>query len=169
MTIVSHDFYLPDAGEDPVPAKGYLRWFPMVPGELPNGTILPFPFTVRLSPEGNMTVDITATGAGWVWGVTQKIYGLLQTTKYYLVPSSATPLDFRDLVEVDPFTADPSAPADPGWYAYLEALQGKQVGVVHVVTGNELRTNFGTVIWIGGTTQPVHMAELTDIWFKAAP
>lgn len=168
MTVITHTYYLPDAGPEPVAAKGYVRWFPMVPGQLPDGTVVPTPFTAKLDETGKMTVDVAAHGTGWVWGVTRKIYGLLQTTRYYLVPNTSAELDLRDLVEVDPQTADPTAPADPGWYAHLELLAERQVGVVHVVTGTEPRVDFGTVIWIGGSTQPVNMAELTDIWFKPA-
>ena len=167
MTVVHHTFFVPDAGEAPVPARGYVRWTPTVSRSMPDGTIVPLPFRVALV-DGVMTVDVTATGPGWVWAVTFQIYGLVQRTRYYLVPNSATPIDLRDLVEVDPTTLDPTAEPDAGWYAYLELLAGKQVGVVHVVTGNEPRVDFGTVIWIGGETQPVNMAELTDIWFKPA-
>lgn len=167
MTVVTDTFYMPDPGPDPVGAKGYVRWSPTVPGVLPTGTVLPLPFRVALV-NGTMTVDIAATGPGWVWAVTYQFYGLRQVTKYYLVPNVPGPLSIRDLTEVDPYTSDPSIEPDQGWYAYLGLLAEKQVGVVHVVTGDEPREDFGSVIWIGGATQPVNMAELTDIWFKPA-
>lgn len=167
MTIVTGTFFVPDAGEAPVFARGYVRWSPTAAGNLPDGVFLPLPFRVALV-NGVMTVDLSATGPGWVWAVTYQFYGLVQRTRYYLVPSSSVPIDIRDLVEVDPRTTDPTIEPDAGWYAYLQLLAAKQVGVVHVVTGNEPREDFGTVVWIGGTTQPVNMAELTDIWFKPA-
>lgn len=41
------------------------------------------------------------------------------------------------------------------------------LGFVDVTTGNETRPSKGRVIWIGGTTEPVNMANL-DVWLKEA-
>lgn len=165
-TTVTETFYVPGPGETPVPARGYVRWYPVAPGIVPGGTILPVPFRVALV-NGAMTVSVEATGPGWVWAITEQFYGLVQRTRYYLVPNSATPVDLSTLTEVDLLSLQPTAQPDPGWYAYLDAIAAGQVGVVKVVTGTEARVNFGSVLWIGGSTQPVNMADGTDIWFKA--
>ena len=41
------------------------------------------------------------------------------------------------------------------------------LGFVDVSTGNEARPANARVIWIGGTTEPVNMADL-DVWLKEA-
>jgi hypothetical protein len=117
--------------------------------------------------DGFASVSVSGTEPGWVWAVTFQLLGIKHYTKYYLVPASGTH-DISTLVEVDPGTLDPAAQPDPGWYAYLDAITAGQTGVVHVVTGNEARLPYGTVLWVGGTTQPVNMADVTDIWFKSA-
>lgn len=166
MTVVNTQVWQPDAGEDPVGARGYLRWKPTMAHSAPDGTTIPNPFTVPLV-NGFASVDVAATGTGWVWSVTFRLLGIKHYTRYYLVPSTGT-FDIEDLVEVDPNTLDPAAAPDPGWYAYLDAIAAGQVGVVHVATGNEARLPFGTVLWVGGTSQPVNMADGSDIWFKSA-
>ncbi len=46
-------------------------------------------------------------------------------------------------------------------------MQTAALGFVDVVTSNETRPNNARVIWIGGSTQPVNMANL-DVWLKEA-
>lgn len=166
MTTVNTQLWQPDAGEELVGARGYLRWKPTMTHVTGEGVTVPSPFTVPLV-NGYASVDVQATGPGWVWSVTFRVLGIKHVTRYYLVPATGT-FDIEDLVEVDPATLDPTATPDPGWYAYLDAIAAGQVGVVHVVTGSEARLPFGTVLWVGGTVQPVNMADGSDIWFKSA-
>lgn len=166
MTIVTAHILQPDPGAGQVPSRGYLRWAP-TRARISNGTIITAqPFTVALE-NGVATADVSPTGIDWVWAVTYRLLGIKHVTHYYIVPDVPT-IDIEDLVEVDPATLDPTAQPDPGWYALLESIAAGQIGVVHVNTGSEARTPYGTVLWLGGTTQPVNMAEGTDVWFKAS-
>lgn len=165
MTTVTFELYEPDPGPDPDPARGYLRFVPTKSHTAGNAVTLPIAFTAKLS-NGLTSVDITPTGPGWSWQVTYQLLGLVHETHYYLVPDVPT-IAHTDLVEVNPDTLDPTATPDPGWYSYVDSIVAGQVGTVQVTTGNEVRPGFGSVLWVGGATQPVNMAENTDIWFKA--
>lgn len=46
------------------------------------------------------------------------------------------------------------------------ALSGKAEAVI-VTTGSESRPDADTVLWIGGTTQPINALNNVDIWFEA--
>ena len=149
------------------PARGYLRFVPTTgwqePEDIQN---LPLPQVVKLV-SGSASVVLDPTGPGWAWAVTFQIYGLPQWTHYYLVPDLPS-IDISALPEVDIQTLMPvSSEPDPAWYAYVDSIVAGQVGRVTVVTGAEPRPGFGSVFWVGGTTQPANMAENTDIWFKA--
>lgn len=167
MTTVNTQVWQPDAGSTLVGARGYLKWSPVKTQYFVDGSIQPpLPFNAALV-DGFASVDVAGTETGWVWSVTFRLLGIKHYTKYYLVPASGT-FNIDQLTEVDPVTLDPTAQPDPGWYAYLDQIASGQVGVVHVVTGAEARLPFGTVLWVGGTTQPANMADGTDIWFKSA-
>lgn len=166
MTLVTATLNGPTAG-DPTPARGYVRFVPTAGFLTPAGSVtLPLPKTVQIV-DGQISVEITPTGPGWAWAVTYQILGLPHWTRYYAVPDVPT-IALNDLTEVDIQTLNPISTPDPSWYAYVDSIVAGQVGVVHVVTGSEVRPSFGSVLWVGGTTQPTNMAENTDIWFKAA-
>lgn len=155
----------PTAG-DPTPARGYIRWVPTAGFLTPEGSVtLPLPKTVALV-EGLMTIEVTPSGPGWAWAVTYQILGLPHWTRYYAVPDVPS-TTLSALVEVDIQTLNPVSEPEPSWYAYVDSIVAGQVGTVQVVTGSEVRPSFGSVLWVGGTTQPTNMAENTDIWFKA--
>lgn len=50
----------------------------------------------------------------------------------------------------------------------LQTALDNKASVVIVVTGNETRPASNSVLWIGGTTQPVNALNNVDIWFKAS-
>lgn len=160
MTTVMGTF----TGVDDAPARGYVRFVPTAGLGLTIAD-LPLPITEKIV-DGDVSVELDPSGVGWAWQVTFQIYGLPHWTRYYIVPASGT-LDFSELTEVDPESLDPAAEPDENWYAYVDQIVAGQVGRVDVVTGTEARPAFGSVFWIGGTIQPVNMAENTDIWFKA--
>lgn len=153
--------------EGEIPARGYLRFEPTKSRTSGSNVSLPLPFDEKLV-DGEATVELEPTGPGWSWKVTYRLLGMVHRVKHYLVPDSPTPIADINLVAVEPESLEPEETPDPGWYSYVEQLVAGQVGVVRVVTGNEARLPMGAVFWIGGTTQPVNMAEDTDIWFKAA-
>lgn len=148
-------------------ARGYLLFTPTTswdePTDLGN---LPLPQRVKLV-NGSVSVELDPTGPGWAWAVTYQVLGLEHWTEYYIVPDTGT-VSLDSLTEVDIRTLTPTVDEpDPAWYGYVDSVVEGQVGRVVVVTGTEARPGFGSVFWIGGTTQPVNMAENTDVWFKA--
>lgn len=168
MTIVTFAVFEPAAGSEDIPARGYLRFTPTKSPSAGVTEVLPLPFTVRLV-DGMASADLRPTTLGWSWAVTYQLLGLIHETRHYLVPDTDT-IPHTSLAEVNPLDLIP-VPAqqpDPEWYAYVDQLAEGQIGVVPVITGNEERIPFGSVFWVGGTTQPVNMAENTDIWFRAA-
>jgi hypothetical protein len=167
VTTVTFTIYEPSELPEPRPARGYLTFEPTKSRTSGTSVTLPLPFTVALV-NGEASVDIAPTGDGWSWGITYRLLGVVHETHYYLVPDEEDPVPHTLLVEVDPDTLEPGAEPDPGWYSYVQMLIEGQVGVVPVVTGNEARLPMSAVFWVGGSTQPVNMAENTDIWFKAA-
>lgn len=75
--------------------------------------VLPRPLTVE-HVENTVDVEIQPTGASWVWKVEERIGG--GTTRYVAVPDSLTPINYEDLVEVDPTTLAPvPEPAVATW------------------------------------------------------
>lgn len=167
MTVVTFHIEVPDPQGVLVPARGYLNFVPTT--ALNSGTtdILPLEFTVPLV-DGEASADLLPTGIGWAWSVNYRILGYTHYSKTYAVPDVPT-IDFRSLVELDWTTLEPDATPDPAWYGWVDQIVQGQVGVVAVTTGNEPRPAFPAVLWIGGITEPVNMADLTDIWFKATP
>ena len=148
-------------------ARGYLLFTPTTswyePADLGS---LPLSKRAKLV-DGSVSVDLEPTGPGWAWAVTYMVYRLEQWTEYYVVPDMG-PVNLDALIEVDIQTLTPTVEApEPGWFVYVDSIVAGQVGRVVVVTGEEARPGFGTVFWIGGTTQPTNMAENSDVWFKA--
>lgn len=145
-------------------ARGYVRFIPTAGLGL-TPPALPLPQIVKLV-NGAISVELEPTGPTWAWQVITQIYGLQHWTRYYAVPASGTHT-ISSLTQVDPETLIPPAEPDANWYAYVDLIVAGQVGKVVVVTGTEARPAFGSVLWVGGTIQPVNMAANTDIWFKA--
>ncbi|NEG55477.1 hypothetical protein [Bifidobacterium platyrrhinorum] len=73
--------------------------------------ILPYPRSVDLDDKGAATVDLAATNALFVWGVTVSPSddANLAWTRYVEVPESTTEVAYADLVEVDANTLLPSS------------------------------------------------------------
>ena len=147
--------------------RGYLRFFPTIGWESPEiPEVYPPEQFVKLV-NGAVSVELEPSGPGWAWGVEYRLYTLEHWTEYYVVPDTGT-INLSDLVQVDVSTLEPTneEPA-PAWYSYVDSVVAGTVGKVQVVTGSESRPAFPSVFWIGGETQPVNMAENTDVWFKA--
>lgn len=149
-----------------LPARGYVRFVPTTMWGEPDIADLPTPITAKITA-GAASAELEPNGLDWAWEVTYQIYGLPHWIEYYTIPASGT-FNLADLTEVDPQTLDPAVDEpDPSWYTYVDQIVSGQVGRVVVVTGAEERPPFGSVFWVGGTIQPVNMAESADIWFKA--
>jgi hypothetical protein len=119
MTVVNIKVQVPVNGAL-VPAEGSLRWEPSgrrigVDGAL----ILPKGFPVQLVT-GEADVDVDPSGDLWVWSVTEFFDGQVPRRRYFAVPESG-PVNYTDLVEMDPATLDAALtvtpdPDNPGLY-----------------------------------------------------
>ena len=115
MTVVNVSVLVPGNGAD-VPAKGSLRWEPTGRRVGDDGSlILDDPFLAKLVL-GETSVDVEPA----VWRVSEFFIGHPVRYKYLDVPPEG-PVDYTDLLEVDPVTLDPAFnvspdPENPGFY-----------------------------------------------------
>lgn len=162
MTLVT----VTPTGPSGVEARGYIKFTPTTGWGLPTVDNLPTPQTIALV-NGTVSTELIPSGIGWAWGVTFQVLGLKHWKLYYVIPDVAS-VDLAALTPVSIQTLQPNNTGPtPAWYAYVDSIVAGQVGTVTVVTGDEVRPVFESVLWIGGTTQPTNMAENQDIWFKA--
>lgn len=110
-------------GEDGrVPTGGVLQWKPTrrrVVDRTPGDTdelVLPKPFRLVVGPDGHATIHPDATTDVWAWEVSVSVVGVQDYTEWVRVPD-AGPVDFTDLVRVDPATLAPTADPEPAWWA----------------------------------------------------
>lgn len=95
--------------------------------------VLPEPFAVELV-DGQAEVDLRPTSASWAWAILERVPKGIR--RYVLVPDSLTPLDYGDLVDVDPGSLTVGAP-DPTWWAALDGKVGSDGSVLNVITLTE--------------------------------
>lgn len=125
MTIIQFKFAVPSKTGEDVPQGGWIECKPtrkrIITGD-PDTIILPDSFIVQVPESGLLGQDLAATGSGWCWELTLSGFGVPKWTEYVVVPD-AGPVDFTDLVRVDPATLEPTAAPDPLWWAELEAAK----------------------------------------------
>lgn len=115
MTVVSVSVLVPGNGAD-APAKGKLRWEPTARRVGDDGSlVLDDSFLAKLVL-GETTVDVEPA----VWKVSEFFVGHPVKYKYLSIPD-AGPVNYTDLLEVDPVTLDPALnvspdPENPGFY-----------------------------------------------------
>jgi hypothetical protein len=115
MTVVNIKVQVPGNGAD-VPAAGSLRWEPTARSVGPDGAlVLDDSFLAPLAL-GEAVVDVEPA----VWRVSEFFLGHPAKYKYLSVPSEG-PVNYTDLLEVDPVTLDPALnvspdPENPGFY-----------------------------------------------------
>ena len=119
MTVVNISVQVPGNGF-PAAAEGVVRWQPTSRRIGADGAlILPAPFAVPLVA-GVASVNVDPSTDAWAWRVTEFFEGQFPKTKIVAVPE-AGPVDYTDLLEVDPATLDIAMtvipdPANPGFY-----------------------------------------------------
>lgn len=119
MTVVNIKVQVPRNGAAGL-ASGALTWQPTSRRIGTDGAlVLPVGFRVPLV-DGLASVDVEPSSSLWAWRVTEHFTGQMSKTKYLAVPG-AGPVDYTDLVEVDPVTLDTSLsvspdPDNPGFY-----------------------------------------------------
>lgn len=106
------------------PAKGFFIWTPterrIIVGS-PDEVVQPAGFVVELDPTGGFEVDVAPTDLTWVWRVDERIEGLKAKTIYVIVPTEG-PVDYTDLVLVNPASLLPQAKPANIWYTYTDTL-----------------------------------------------
>lgn len=101
-------------------ADGEFHWRPTARYIDGDTVVLPAPFTVSLVDGAE--VDVAPSEPSWVWQVTESVFGAKDRTRFLIVPISIDPVLYKDLVEVDPLTLEPSAAPDPLWYGLVNTL-----------------------------------------------
>ena len=119
MTVVNVSVNVPVNGAL-VPAAGSMRWEPSSRRIGPDGAlILPASFPVQLAL-GTASVDLDPSTDQWSWCVTELFVGQPSRRRYVTVPA-AGPVNYTDLIEVDPISLEPALavspdPDNPGLY-----------------------------------------------------
>lgn len=79
--------------------------------------------SVRATVDGTAKVELAPSSPGWCWRVSWHPVGGQGWSDHVLVPESTTPIQYRDLVHVDPASLEPTATPDPAWVAEVEAIK----------------------------------------------
>lgn len=117
--VVNIALTVPSQDGDDVPAVGTVEFAPSKRRDIEGSIVLPDAFSVRLV-DGAATVELAPTVEGdWAWRATERIRRGKRW--YFAVPNGPGPVDYDDLVEVDPATLDPTAPLPPVWKNYVDA------------------------------------------------
>lgn len=115
MTVVNVMVQVPGNGAD-TPAQGSLRWEPVARSVGPDGAlVLQDSFLAKLVL-GEAVVDVEPA----VWRVSEFFVGQPVKYKHLSVPPTG-PVNYTDLLEVDPVTLNPAFdvspdPENPGFY-----------------------------------------------------
>lgn len=139
MTVVRHKLLRPSPAGD-VPYSLELRFRPsrarVLDGD-PKAVVVPAEFAEDL-PAGILNVDLAPTGPGWCWEIFRP-YGKVESLREWVVvpepvvdperPGEFLPVDYPDLVRVDPATLEPSAEPSPLWWAELESAKATAADV----------------------------------------
>lgn len=113
MTVVTLTRTYPKAAGGTAPATGTVK---AVPTSL-DGGVLPIAVRERIV-NGSATLNLDPTDDGqWAWKVTTKV-GTETFTDYKAVPASG-PVDYDDLVDVDPVTLAPTATLEDTFWTTL--------------------------------------------------
>lgn len=108
------------------PAPGKLTFAPsrarIIPGD-PDEHVLSAGFEAATDADGRLAVTLDALPAGWAWLIRRR--SIPAWSGAYLVQDVPGPLDFGDLVAVDPGSLEPVAPPSDAWLAALDAYATK--------------------------------------------
>lgn len=96
-----------------------IRCVPTQVRELGTTVVLPEGFTA--SGPAPLTIELAPTTNTWLWRVDEKVRGG-RRARYLAVPDSAFPVEYADLVEVDPNTLDPLAEPEAAWWVALNQV-----------------------------------------------
>ena len=174
MTTVRIDLRVPGPDGVDVPAQGVgLEWRPTRRRHVEEGdvdyVVLPDDF---ISP-GQGEAEVAASGADWCWKVIERVAGGSSTARYLVVPESADPIDYGDLIEVDPETLDPAAEPEAAWNVALaavqEALEQVQAGQVPPEQIEAAVIAYLTANPVEGVTQATLDAAIASVELTPGP
>lgn len=100
-----------------VPAVGSMLWTPTRLHVIDDTVVVPASFRVVLT-DGEATIAVDPTTLEWVWRVDEQIAGAPSRTRYLPV-AAGDPVEYTDLVPIDPVTLEPAAEPEPAWWAAL--------------------------------------------------
>ena len=131
MPVIRIDLRHPSQGGVDVPAeRGATQWTPTrrrhVETDGQDYVVLPATFVGPAVGE----ITVAATGPGWCWRVLEAVTGGDPSPRYLVVPDVEGPLDYGDLVEVDPATLEPAAEPTEAWLAALGSVADGIPGAV---------------------------------------
>ena len=107
-------------GDGTTGATGHVLATPTTRRDLTAGGVaLPVGFSAVLV-DGEATLTLAPTGLTWCWEIREMTDG--GTTRYVSVTDSGTTLEYKDLVDVDPATLEPTAQPEAAWWAAWNAL-----------------------------------------------
>lgn len=91
-----------------IQSEGSLRWRPTARREASGALVLPQPFVVDLDSDATAPlVDVEPSTDVWAWMVWERVPGGASQPRYLAVPDSAEPVQYVDLVAVDPISLEP--------------------------------------------------------------
>lgn len=98
-----------------------LRCVPTKARENGPTVILPKGFTA--TGPAPLTIELAPTSSpDWVWRMDERVPGG-RRNRYVAVPNSLTPVEYADLVEIDPATLEPLAEPQAAWWVALQDAQ----------------------------------------------
>jgi len=116
MTLVHIELAGESADGARAPSRGMLQFAPTDRRTAGDVTILPSPFQASLVA-GVVDVELATNGPGWAWRIREYIAGIEGREIVVNVPATG-PVNYADLVEVDPDTLNPAPTASPAWAAF---------------------------------------------------
>ena len=117
MTTVNIKLYVP-SDDGNVAAKGIIEFKPTAKQEVPEGVVIPSAFSVELDENGEAVVELAQTNAYFAWRIREK---LPNGEDYYVSVGIDSPVNYKDLVRLDPATLEPF-PNIAAWEAVLDEI-----------------------------------------------
>ena len=127
MTVVNIDLAEPDGK----PLTGCLDFKPTARFADGPQLRLPTPVQVRLL-DGLAAPDLPPSEPGWVWQVTERVNG--GQRRYVQIPTVG-PVQYADLLDIDPGTLEPAAVSTPAWVGDLAAVTDTVGALEQTTTG----------------------------------
>jgi hypothetical protein len=118
MTTVNIKLFVP-SDDGNVPASGYIEFKPTAKQEVPQGVVIPSAFSVELDEDGEAVVELAPTTPYFAWRIREK---LVNGEDYYVSVGTEGPVNYKDLVRLDPATLEPY-PNIAAWEAVLDQIE----------------------------------------------